>query len=110
MKRELKGILETYLETLDVFYPEEEKEEPSVEMGYDAELFQKVEIGEDGLLKPEDLEKIEKDFAGPLSSGPVDEETLADLLGDNREEGDDLDFKKMFNLDLKEEEKDKKVS
>lgn len=108
VKRELRGILETYLETLDVFYPEE-KEELSVETEYDIELFQKVEIGEDGFLKPEDLERIEMDFASPLSSGAMDEEALATLLGDNREEGGDIDLKQMFNLDLKEE-KDKRSS
>lgn len=109
VKRELKGILETYLETLDVFYPEE-KEEESTEIEYDTELFQKVEIGEDGFLNPEDLEKVEMDLEHSVSSGPVDEEALASLLGDNREEGEDIDLKKMFSLDLKEEDEEKRSS
>ncbi|MBU0961316.1 MAG: DivIVA domain-containing protein, partial [Proteobacteria bacterium] len=105
VKKELKGILETYLETLDVFYPEE-KEELATATEYDVELFQKVEIGEDGFLNAKDLERIQMDFESPLSSGAVDEEALATLLGDNRDAGDDLDLKKMFNLDLNEEDKD----
>lgn len=91
VKQELRNILETYLETLDVFYPEEKEGEPvETEPEYDTELFQKVEIGEDGLVRPEE----------------VNEEALSTLLGDNREE-DDLDLKEMFSLDLKEKKNEK---
>ncbi len=108
VKQELKGILETYLETLDVFYPEEKKE-ASTEPEYDTELFQKVEIGEDGSLSPEDLEKVEAGLDALSLGAAVDEEALATLLGDNREEeeGEVFHLKEMFSLDLKEEEKEK---
>ncbi len=106
VKQELKGILETYLETLDVFYPKEE-EELSTEQEYDTELFQKVEIGEDGSLSPEDLEKVEAGLDALSQGATVDEEALASLLGDNREEEGDFHLKEMFSLDLKEEEKEK---
>lgn len=91
VKQELRNILETYLETLDVFYPEEKEKPVEDEPEYDTELFQKVEIGEDGLVRPEE----------------VNEEALSTLLGDNREEDDDLDLKEMFSLDLKEEKNEK---
>ncbi len=108
VKQELKGILETYLETLDVFYPEE-KEKPPTEPKYDTELFQKVEIGEDGSMSLEDLGKVEAGLDALSKGAAVDEETLATLLGDNREEeeGEDFTLKEMFSLDVKEEEKEK---
>ncbi|MBU0945972.1 MAG: DivIVA domain-containing protein [Proteobacteria bacterium] len=106
VKQELKEILETHLETLDAFYPEKQKKQSSAE-DYDTELFERVEIGEDGLLHPEDMERLEMDLAGAILAGAVDEEALATLLGENREEGDALDLKQSVGLKGKEKNKGK---
>jgi cell division initiation protein len=106
VRQELKDVLETHLETLDVRYPEEPKKQSSVE-DCDSELFQKVEIGEDGLLHSEDLEKIEKDLDGSNLGVAVDEKSLASLLGENREEGDELDLKQTFSSGVKEKDEGK---
>ena len=90
MKNELKGILETYLETLDVFYPEGEEPQSSDNdgAGDEDDLFQKVEIGEDGTITQEDLDKFDLNGEEPVLKGPVDDEALATLFGqDGEDEG-----------------------
>ncbi len=93
VKNELKGILETYLETLDVFYPEgeEPRGEDSNEAADENELFQKVEIGEDGTITQEDLDKFDLNGEDPVLKGPVDDEALATLFGQGDEEESESD-------------------
>ncbi len=121
VKDELKGILETYLETLDVFYPEgEESQENAADKDDEGEedLFQKVEIGEDGMISQEDLEKIQSGEGAALLQGSDDEEPLASLFGqesdsDEGGEGEDVDnLYKALDLDDPEssEEEVKKES
>ncbi len=89
VKNELKGILETYLETLDVFYPEgEEPQTCDDDTGEADDLFQKVEIGEDGTITQEDLDKFDLNGEEPVLKGPVDDEALATLFGQG--EGEEL--------------------
>lgn len=122
VKDELKGILETYLETLDVFYPVDEPEqEPQEEESPEQEavvadeveedeLFQKVEIREDGSLNQEDLAKIDMALDAPSDGGVQEEETLASLLDGEQEDDEIFNLKDMFRLDLKEEGKGQESS
>ncbi len=121
VKNELKEILETYLETLDVFYPEGEDlqeggEEADEEVEED-DLFQKVEIGEDGTITQEDLDKYDLDGEDPLLKGPEDEEALATLFGESSDTEDDdgsaeknlNDLYGAMNLDEKPEDEEDAV-
>lgn len=103
-RAEVKALLENYLETIDVFFPadaagttEEADDVDSEDDGGD--LFQKIVLGDDGTVSPEDAAGIES---------LVDEDALDSLLrGDaDGEQGDeDQTLKDMFSLDDVEEEK-----
>ena len=99
VKTDLKATLESYMETIDVFYPDEDEE--SVEDD-DDELFQKIQLNEDGSINPEDAEKIGE------SEKKTDENVLESLLGgdsDEEGEGDELKLERMFSLETDEEGK-----
>jgi len=100
-RAEVKALLENYLETIDVFFPEVEKPETDAADGNDGndELFQKILLGEDGALSPEDASKLESS---------VDEQALDSLLrggAESEEKFDDQTLKDMFRLDDVEEDK-----
>jgi len=90
VREELKAILENYLETIDVFAPAAESE--AVE---DTELFQKIEINEDGSLNPEDLKKMDEKSLGSLPGGESEGET----------DDDTFNLNDMFSLGAEDEEK-----
>ncbi|GEM_PF-274474 len=129
VKEELKSTLESYLETIDVFYPDEDDEsesddtaeEESTEVTLSAEsepeavpeadepkdlddLFEKIEINEDGSVAAEDFEKLSSSSA---SSSDLAEDALESLLRGDQAGADDDEFnlKDMFTLELKDEEK-----
>jgi len=109
----LKATLEGYLETIDVFYPDDgvtsgkQAVTEASETGGGGELFQSIEINEDGSLSPEDVAKL-NDGSGhtPLLTG-LDEKVLGSLLKgyDGKVIDDDYDLKDVFTLENKEEEK-----
>ncbi|HIP83223.1 MAG TPA: hypothetical protein EYH19_06580 [Desulfocapsa sulfexigens] len=109
----LKATLEGYLETIDVFYPDDgvtsgkQAVTEASETGGGGELFQSIEINEDGSLSPEDVAKL-NDGSGqmPLLTG-LDEKVLDSLLkgDDGKVIDDDYDLKDVFTLENKEEEK-----
>jgi len=97
-RAEVKALLENYLETIDVFFPEAENTGTDTADDSD-ELFQKIVLGEDGSLAPEDAGKLESS---------VDEQVLDSLLrgeSDGEESSDDQTLKNMFSLDDGEEDK-----
>ena len=93
-RAEVKALLENYLETIDVFCPadtedivEETDTMESPDVGDD--LFQKIVLGDDGTISPEDAEKIESS------------ETALDSLlrdDDGGQGDDDQTLKDMFRL------------
>jgi len=109
----LKATLEGYLETIDVIYPDDgvtsgkQAVTEASETGGGGELFQSIEINEDGSLSPEDVAKL-NDGSGqmPLLTG-LDEKVLDSLLkgDDGKVIDDDYDLKDVFTLENKEEEK-----
>jgi cell division initiation protein len=112
VKADLKSTLESYLETIEVFYPDDEEEGEAVsesvsdkEIEEDEELFQTIEINEDGSISSEDAEKLSESSEEP---GDIDEEVFQSLLRDD-DEGEDVDdvfdLKDMFSLESKEEGK-----
>lgn len=74
VKNELKAILERYLETLDVYNFEGEDAKGAAGDEGEYDLFQKVEIGEDGTITKEDLDKFDLSGEEPLLKSPADEE------------------------------------
>ena len=92
VKAELKSTLMNYLETIEVFYPDEGGESAAKEKEND-ELFQKVELNMDGSLKSEGDENPEMN---------VDEKVIDSLLSGNlngsADSGDDA-LKGMFSLE-----------
>lgn len=102
VKADLKATLEGYLETIDVFCPDDEiiQEPQTSAQDVDAEddgaeLFQTIQIDEDGSLSSEDVARLN------------DEKVLDSLL-----QGDDgtvinegYEVKEMFSLDDNEEER-----
>lgn len=97
VKAELKSTLMNYLETIEVFYPDEGSESAVTEEG-NSELFQKVELNMDGSLKSESDESTEIN---------VDEKVIDSLLSGNlngsTDSGDDA-LKGMFNLETNGED------
>ena len=89
VREELKAILENYLETIDVFAPA-----AASESAEDTELFQKIEINEDGSLNPEDLKGMDDkgldSLLGGESEGATDEDTfnLTDIFSLGAEDED----------------------
>jgi chromosome segregation ATPase len=112
VKADLKAILEGYLETIDVFYPDDEitsekqtADEP-METETGAELFQKIEINEDGSLDSEDVERLKNESGQEPFSREIDEKVLESLLkgDDGKTVDDDFDLKDVFSLESKKEE------
>ncbi len=97
VKAELKSTLMNYLETIEVFYPDEGSES-AVTKEENSELFQKVELNMDGSLKSESDESTEIN---------VDEKVIDSLLSGNlngsTDSGDDA-LKGMFNLETNGED------
>ncbi|HID69140.1 MAG TPA: DivIVA domain-containing protein [Desulfobacterales bacterium] len=97
VKAELKSTLMNYLETIEVFYPDEDIESDT-KKDESSELFQKVELNMDGSLKSEGDENPEIN---------VDEKVIDSLLSGNlngTEEGGDAILKGMFSLDINGED------
>ncbi|AGF78179.1 DivIVA domain-containing protein [Desulfocapsa sulfexigens DSM 10523] len=116
VKENLKSTLTSYLETIEVFYPDDEEEDRAVTEGEggdeekheENELFQKVMINDDGSIASEDLDKLNADST--YSGSSMDENVLDSLFreGDAGEKGDDaFSLNDMFNL---ETDVDKKKS
>jgi DivIVA domain-containing protein len=109
VKAELKAILENHLESIDVFYPEGHQTTDKRRGLSDQEddlLFQKIEINEDGLMRPEDTAKIVASENENMAVGEQDKKVLDSLLrGDIQSSDDDLNLKEMFNLEPKGEGK-----
>ncbi len=121
VKEELKSTLESYLETIDVFYPDEDESDGTAEgessevplsvepEAHEADepkdlddLFEKIEMNEDGSVAPEDFEKLSSSSG---SSSDLAEDALENLLRGDQAGVDDDEFnlKDMFTLELKEE-------
>lgn len=130
VKADLKATLASYLETIEVFYPDEDQEmetsgdlaeeeeasgeefisEDGGEEGLQAkdkdELFQKIAISDDGSLAPEDVERL---TIGATEKTGTDAELLDSLLqgkGDAGRAGDEaFSLGDMFSLDTRDEDK-----
>ena len=110
VKADLKSTLKSYLETIEVFYPDDEEEDEVAsesagdkEIEGSDELFQKIEINEDGSLSPEDVKKLQN---GSEVSSDIDEDVLESLQSGDEERGDGEDaftLKETFSLKTKEE-------
>jgi cell division septum initiation protein DivIVA len=113
VKVDLKATLEGYMETIDVFVLDDEGtsgKQATVETtdtDGSSELFQSIEINEDGSLNPEDVARLNDDSGDAPSSSDIDEKVLDSLLkGDDGKVIDvDYDLKELFSLENKEEEK-----
>lgn len=114
VKADLKMTLQSYLETIEVFYPDDEEEESVTSEGVIGEgseecdeLFQTIEIKDDGSIDPDDMGKLND---SPVqSSASIEEEVLESLLsnGGAGEKSDDIfSLKDMFSLETAEDEKD----
>jgi len=114
VKEDLKSTLTSYLETIEVFYPDDEEEDLVVTEGEggdeekheENELFQKVVINDDGSIAPEDLDKLNADSTHSGSS--MDKNVLDSLFreGDAGEKGDDtFSLNDMFNLETNVDKK-----
>ncbi len=108
VKTDLKAILESYLETIDVFYPDDAESKVSEKDDKD-ELFQKISINENGTLDPQDLEKIE---AEPVKKDPdsiANKVDIESLLRDTNvvPDGEVFDLKGMFDLNSTEKDGEK---
>ncbi len=125
VKEDLKSTLASYLETIEVFYPDEDtnEEEDGVSDGESAaeesgqesletdamedmdELFEKIEINEDGSVAGDDFEKL---ASSSESSSDLAEDALESLLrgGEPGDAGEKFNIKDMFTLETKEERKD----
>ncbi len=103
VKAELKAVLENYLETIDVYYPEDHQKADKKRDLSDQEddfLFQKIEINEDGSMHPEDTAKIDASEKEYMAVGEQDKKVLDSLLRmDVQDMDDDLNLKEMFNLE-----------
>lgn len=122
VKADLKSTLASYLETIEVFYPDEVEVEVEVEGEGEVvgsvqenesdesdELFLKIELNEDGSLSPEDVAKLNGEDSG-LSG--IDEESLESLFhddGDGENDDDASKLKDMFRLESQEEEEEPSV-
>ncbi|MCK5071521.1 MAG: DivIVA domain-containing protein [Desulfocapsa sp.] len=109
VKADLKSTLESYLETIEVFYPDDEEEttETSKVESEDAaeennELFQTIQINDDGSIAPEDVPKLNSSSENLSDT----EEALESLFGGDGEgdTGDDaFNLENMFNLEPKKD-------
>lgn len=102
VKAELKAILENYLETIDVFYPDDLRvEEKNKDLSGQEEdlLFQKIEINDDGSMSPEDTAKLNASEERNITDHEQDNNVLDSLLRGDPQEADELNLKDMFNLD-----------
>ena len=109
VKADLKSTLESYLETIEVFYPDDEEETnetPKVESEdaaeEDNELFQTIQINDDGSIAPEDVPKLNSSSENLSDT----EEALESLFGGDGEgdTGDDaFNLENMFNLEPKKD-------
>lgn len=103
VRAELRAILENYLETIDVFSAEDQKKIGKQQdlPVQDDELFQKIELNEDGSMRPEDTVKIgapgSEDMAAVAEQGKKVLDSI--LRGDSQDADDDLNLKEMFNLE-----------
>ncbi len=81
VKGDLKTTLASYLETIEVFYPEEDADERTGSGAADGdELFQKIELNADGSMSTEDAKKRDRNGPDNAHSEQVDETVLGDLL------------------------------
>jgi cell division initiation protein len=103
-RTEVKALLENYLETIDVFFPEdveettEEADDPAAEDD-GSDLFQKIVLDDDGSISSENAERVESS---------VDEKALDSLLrgvAEGEQGDDDQTLKELFSLDDAKEEK-----
>jgi DivIVA domain-containing protein len=101
VKEDLKATLKSYLETIEVFYPDDggkvgQEGTQAAESDDNDELFQKIDVNEDGSLSPEDVEKLNDN---PESSMAIDEEVLDSLLKgeDGNAKSDDIDLNDVFS-------------
>ncbi len=128
VKADLKATLASYLETIEVFYPDEDEEtevsgglveaeeaageestpEGGAEEGTQAEdeLFEKITISDDGTLTPEDVERLN---AGTTEKTDTDADILDSLLQDNGDGGsaggEAFSLGDMFSLETRDEDK-----
>jgi DivIVA domain-containing protein len=106
VKADLKSILESYLEAIEVFYPDDEEEDTaSPESAKDIEideLFQKIELNEDGSLSPEDVEKLSNgsENSTDIANGVLESLQRGDKEGENGDDASNL--KDMFSLEIQE--------
>jgi len=109
VKEDLKATLKSYLETIEVFYPDDDKdigqeETAATESSEGDDLFQKIKINEDGSLAQDVAEKINE---SPEPIG-IDEDVIDSLLKGEDQKGlnDDFNIDGVFsNLDIEEEKK-----
>jgi len=110
VKEDLKATLKSYLETIEVFFPDEDGRKvdqagtQTTQSDDNDELFQKIEVNGDGSLAPEDVEKLNDD---PESSMAIDEEVLDSLLKgeEGKAKSDEIDLNAVFsNLESQEGE------
>lgn len=107
VKEDLKSTLTSYLETIEVFYPDDGEEVAAAGVDDDEktesdELFQTIVINVDGSIDPEDLDKLN------ASSTGMDEDVLESLLrerGGGAKNDDAFSLKDMFNLEPSGDEK-----
>lgn len=102
VKAELKAILTNYLETIDVFYPDDlrvvEKNE-NLSGQEENLLFQKIEINDNGSMTPEDAAKLTASEEGHMIAREQDEKVIDSLLRRDSKNTDELNLKDMFNLE-----------
>lgn len=93
VKEDLKSTLMSYLETIEVFYPDDGQEIVQKETTVKSdELFQKIKIGDDGSITAEDSEKLGGSSESLID---VDENVIDSLLKGE----DQLGVNDKFNLD-----------
>ncbi len=103
-RAEVKALLENYLETIDVFFPGEDEEETETKTTAsiaeeDSELFEKIVLGDDGSIRPDDAGRFESS---------MDEDALDSLLrgeSSGADDDDDQTLKDLFSLNDEEEGK-----
>ncbi len=105
VKEDLKSTLMSYLETIEVFYPDDGQEIVQKETTVKSdELFQKIKIGDDGSITAEDSEKLDGSSESLID---VDENVIESLLKGEDQLGvnDNFNLDGVFsNLDSEEEE------
>ena len=112
VKADLKATLESYLETIEVFYPDEEENDAALKTPVESEteavenddLFQKIEINDDGSIAAEDVAQLTDT---PEDADDISEETFGSLLGEEKKDGgeDAFSLKDIFSLEPDGEKK-----